>query len=296
MKPLLCFLVFALLSGTATSQSGMLTARQHYDAVRTDVVSKHGDDARLFMVMALYNVGGMPVTLDSETGKAAMWMYAFLSPSDQQLVTGVAVDNDVMGTMIGEIGAQAWPDGADLTYSALHQGRWLDSDSAALIWRTMAVKDFLDSRAGSYPIGFLMTLASGDPASAAQWAIVAVDGMDTISCTIDAIAATPIDCSMTTGISDVSMASDFQLGDIHPNPVHMGESASFTITGSLANRLRIDVFDNLGRHMGVVLDADVTPGIHPFVIPAELIRSPGIYFVQARSNSGIATKKVLVLR
>jgi len=248
------------------------------------------------MIMAPYNVGGTPVTLDSKSGKAEMWMYAFLSPSDQQLVTGVAVDSDVLGTMIGEIGAQAWPVGADVAYSSLHEGMWLDSDSAALIWQSMAVGDFLDSRASAYPIGFMMTLASGDPAAPAQWAIVAVDGVDTIACTVDAIAATPIDCSVTTNMTDVTSATDFQLGDVYPNPLHTGDFAEITLSASTANHLRIDIFDNLGRHMGVVLDAEVVPGTHAFVIPSELIHSPGTYFIQARSHAGIASRKLLVLR
>ena len=289
-------LLFLLVGSTLHAQPGMLTARQHLDAVFDDVKSNHGEEVRLLMAMAIYDVGGLPVALNSDSGTAQMWMYGFLSPNDAQLVTAAAIDNEIQGTLIGELGAQAWPEGSDTLYAMIPDAWWVDSDTAAMVWSTMAVGDFLESRPSSYPIGFLLNVTSTEEGNGSAWAIVAVDGADTLTCAMNALTTEALDCVTSTAITDLTTATGFRLEAAWPNPVRVGQFAEIRLTAAVAGPVLVEVYDLQGRLIGRVYDDHLAPGSHGFVIPAELLRRPGTYFIQARSATGIATQSLSVTR
>ncbi len=69
---------------------------------------------------------------------------------------------------------------------------------------------------------------------------------------------------------EVAIAPDaaFEVSEAYPNPFNAG--TQFNITLRKAQRIRITVFDLLGRQMGVLFDGELPAGtVHPFTIDAE---------------------------
>lgn len=293
MRVLYAPVLFLLFVTSVNGQSNMLTARQHFETINAQIIADHPADTRLFMAMALYTFAGYPVALDFEEGKAELWIYGFLSASDQSLITAVATESETLGTMIGVLGAQEWPEGADSIYTRLTNGWWMNSDSAAAVWQTTGMRDFLDARPASSVLGFM--LAPGLHSSA-EWAVVAADVSDTLSCSIDAYTAEAYECVTSTALESISSATDFSLGAIHPNPVRSGAIAEVELTTASTGNISIEVFDAQGRQQGYVLDEYISPGAKKIIIPSELIRRPGVYFIQARSQNGVSTRKLVVSR
>ncbi len=257
------------------------------------VTANHAPDVRLFMAMAMYSFAGYPMDLNFESGTAELWLYGYLSASEQSIITAVATESPLLGTMIGEVASDTWPEGADSLYTMLTSGWWIDSDSAAMVWNTTGMRNFLDSRPSASLLGFMLMLGES---GSTEWGVVAADGGDTLSCSINAYTAEALACITSTWVDSPADAADFSLGQVYPNPVHSGQFAEIDITSSTAVPLEVEVYDTQGRLIGRVFDTPVSVGTRKVIIPADLTARPGVYIIQGRSMRGTATRKFVVTR
>ena len=119
MKFILLPIAMMLIAGSLYAQSTSLTARQHFATIDAQVTANHAPDVRLFMAMAMYSFAGYPMDLNFESGTAELWLYGYLSASEQSIITAVATESPLLGTMIGEVASDTWPEGADSLYTVI---------------------------------------------------------------------------------------------------------------------------------------------------------------------------------
>lgn len=95
-----------------------------------------------------------------------------------------------------------------------------------------------------------------------------------------------------------AMPNEFSLAQNHPNPFNPSTNIDFTLPR--AGRVRIDVFDILGRQTALILDDNLSAGRHSIVwdgkdADGETVAS-GIYFYRLRAGDQVETRKMLLLK
>jgi hypothetical protein len=85
------------------------------------------------------------------------------------------------------------------------------------------------------------------------------------------------------------------LGAGYPNPAHVGGMLTIPYTASSSGHLSIVVHDALGRPVRNVYDGNAEPGDHAVSFsPSGL--APGVYHARLRTEKGIMSRKLVVLR
>lgn len=290
----LLFVAVTIIFSTAVafSQGDVLTARQYYPDVEQAVISNHGANVKLVQVSAQSGDDpfGQPLKIDAATGMATMWLYIFYSPDDYQLVVAVALFTTSSGVFVTEIHAQGW----DPQMDSLAMGNnWIDSDDAASAWMQNGLQGYLDSHSGAETDRILLFSSNiiGD-----CWSVEVSDGIDDFDCTISAVTKEIFFCGVLNDAEDPVTAVGFSVGQVNPNPIHMGGFAQIELTLLAASSIRLSVYDVQGRLQGIVFDQRIEPGTLNLVIPSDLIPRPGVYFVRAESGADVIIRKLIVTR
>lgn len=85
----------------------------------------------------------------------------------------------------------------------------------------------------------------------------------------------------------------FALGTVRPNPA--SAAATVTLEMAMAEQVRVEVFDALGRRVATLFDGLAAPGVHPLAIRAETLPA-GTYLVRATGASFVQTQRLSVVR
>lgn len=80
-------------------------------------------------------------------------------------------------------------------------------------------------------------------------------------------------------------------GEVFPNPVTQLAIMSFSL--SKASPVMIDVIDIYGRSLKVIANKDFAEGIHQVKFSRQALNA-GVYFLRAKTNQGVVTKKIVV--
>ncbi|MBR9976632.1 MAG: T9SS type A sorting domain-containing protein [Bacteroidetes bacterium] len=273
---------------TARAQDETLTARDHYQDALAEVHAEYGEDVRLVLIMALDQPGGLPVTVNALTGKSHMWMYAFYQPAGDLLITAMAVSHPALGTMVQIAGDEPAPE--DMNTAAIDEN-WIDTDEAAEAWKTFGLQAYYDARPGAFTLAIILGGEVGEPA---LWGAIVEDGVDQLTCLIDAVTAALFSCDVTTNLEDVTSTKNFRLGPPYPNPVATGGVSTVEFHAERAGHVRIAVYDMQGRQQGVVLDQQVPPGTMSLAVPSQLLSRPGVYFIRVETAGGVLSQKLIV--
>ena len=294
MRSCLILCAIIIIATCCHAQQNMSTARRYFPAVLDDVKAAHGDSVVFIGAVAMNQAGTTPIKLDYQNGKSEMWAYAFLSVSDKQLVSGLAVDHEIIGRIIGEVSSQDWPPGADTIYSALAMKNWwIDSDTAAMSWTSSGLIGFLDQRPSAIVNIFRLT---NTPEYGVVWSIGAIDGGDTLSCFIDAYTSEVLGCTLASIVEEDVMPAGWDVSEVYPNPITVGSSCNINIKMLESKHLIIDVYDVLGRYVGCIADQRWNSEASAIIVPNNLVMIPGVYFVHISAGSHIAIRKFLVLK
>jgi hypothetical protein len=78
-----------------------------------------------------------------------------------------------------------------------------------------------------------------------------------------------------------------------PNPFNPSTAISMQLTAQ--DRVRLRVYDLVGREVATLMDADMPPGIHTVTWNASACPS-GVYFYQLKTGHRIVTRSMLLLR
>ena len=290
----MCICFFALSLSVGFSQGGMSTARQHYNDVLRDVKNNHGDSVVFIGAVTMSYSGKTKIAINQNTGQSEMWAYAFLSPVDRQVVSGLAVDHEILGHVIGEVSSQDWPSGTDTIYNSVAiRGWWIDSDTAALAWNTSGLKGFLDQRpdASVYIIRLTNILNQG-----LEWNIKAADDVDTMSCSFNAYTGDLIDCAATTLVEDDFVPNGWDVGDVYPNPIHVGEFGQLVVKDCGPSSPNIGIYDIHGRLLCSASNQKNERGSIDVIIPRSATMHTGVYFVSISSEYGVSVRRYIVVK
>lgn len=85
----------------------------------------------------------------------------------------------------------------------------------------------------------------------------------------------------------------FALGQNFPNPFNPVTQVEFSV--ARAGRVRLSVFDQLGREVGVIVDEDLAPGFYRRTIDGGSLAS-GVYYYRLRAEGFSATRRMVLLR
>ena len=85
----------------------------------------------------------------------------------------------------------------------------------------------------------------------------------------------------------------FQLEQNYPNPFNPSTQINFTIASQ--SKVKLNVFDILGREIATLVNEEMMPGAHRAVFDASDLPS-GTYFYRLQAGNLIQTKKMLLLR
>jgi hypothetical protein len=108
------------------------------------------------------------------------------------------------------------------------------------------------------------------------------------------------DCSAALDVdqSDISLPKAFALLPNYPNPFNGATQLQFEL--SQPGRVRLEVFDILGRNINTLADADFEAGRHSIIWNGENSAgqsvSSGRYFIQAKSGENIQSIPVMLLK
>jgi hypothetical protein len=268
----------------------LYTAREHFETVEAEVITNHGNQTRLVMIISLPSVGPYPVVQEVQNGKTDTWIYGFYSPEENLLVTAVASANASLGSYIGELGSEAWPAGGDTTG---FYPDWVDSDEAATVWKQSGLESFYETHSNINFEGMVLGFGIDHDL---EWTAVATDGIDSLTCTVNALTLDLVECASTTLVDNLNSARDFKLGEAYPNPVSAGQFTQIDLDIGAPMNLTVTVYDAQGREMGVVTNRHVDPQRLQLIIPAELIPRTGIYFIHAVSRTGLISRKLIVTK
>jgi len=105
---------------------------------------------------------------------------------------------------------------------------------------------------------------------------------------------------LTTGISPVARLLSFSLAQNFPNPCNPSTIIAYTIAGDLekgrgGERVRLSVYDLLGREVAVLVDGYQTPGEHRVTFDARSLAS-GIYFYRLVAGGQSLSRKLVLLK
>jgi hypothetical protein len=116
----------------------------------------------------------------------------------------------------------------------------------------------------------------------------------------------PLAFAVGTRATDVSTAesvpSVFGLGQNYPNPFNPSTLIGYQVPGPGSRRVKLAVFDMLGREVAVLVDENKAPGSHTVQFNATGLAS-GVYFYRMMSDGPSATgqgftqtRKLVILR
>ncbi len=111
-----------------------------------------------------------------------------------------------------------------------------------------------------------------------------------------------ITVKQTTGVksSEGNIDLNFKLKQNYPNPFNPATTIEYTIP-LLKNqknsgiRVKLKIFDLLGREVRTILNVKQTPGIHIVKFNAGALKS-GIYFYKLTAGNFVSTKKMILLK
>ena len=92
---------------------------------------------------------------------------------------------------------------------------------------------------------------------------------------------------------DISTTSDFQVGDITPNP--SVDRATLALRLAETSSVRMSVFDALGREVAVLLDTTLPAGEHRAEIETSSL-TPGTYLVRVVTEGAAVTRRLTIVR
>ena len=96
-----------------------------------------------------------------------------------------------------------------------------------------------------------------------------------------------------TSVSTKMSPSRFSLAQNYPNPFNPSTKISYTLTNS--GKVRLAVYDLLGREVSVLANEIQTAGQHVVTFSANRLSS-GIYFYKLQTAGGVITKKMMLLK
>ena len=85
----------------------------------------------------------------------------------------------------------------------------------------------------------------------------------------------------------------FELLQNYPNPFNTSTTISYSI--SKESKVKVIVFDVLGREIKTLLEKDLQPGHYEINFDASDVTS-GIYFYRVQSDLNVNTKKMILLK
>jgi hypothetical protein len=107
------------------------------------------------------------------------------------------------------------------------------------------------------------------------------------------------DVSSSLGVTGVlpwqgnKLPSQFVLSQNYPNPFNPSTNIQYTLEKS--GKVRLSVYDLLGREVGVLVDGVQNVGTHQVVFSRAGLSS-GIYFYTLQTANGVITKKMVLLK
>lgn len=103
----------------------------------------------------------------------------------------------------------------------------------------------------------------------------------------------PVVPSSPTTVPDAHLPAEFSLGQNYPNPFNPTTNITFTLP--TRERVKLTVFDMLGRHITTLVDEEMKPGKHMVVLDGTGLAS-GMYFYRLQSRDFTQTRKLLLLK
>jgi Secretion system C-terminal sorting domain len=136
--------------------------------------------------------------------------------------------------------------------------------------------------------------ADDDPACYGLPVGVLIDNVNTVSSWMNFDFVRLNGNNVITGVASTkAMPKEFSLSQNYPNPFNPTTKISYTLPEH--SKVRLSVFDLLGREVAVLVDKEQNAGLHNVQFKAGNLSS-GIYFYRLQSSNNIATKKMLLLK
>ena len=108
---------------------------------------------------------------------------------------------------------------------------------------------------------------------------------------MDAVDTTEV---LDIGMNDLNtLPNKFSLMQNYPNPFNPATNISYTLANS--GKVKLSVYDMLGRKITVLVDKDQNAGTYEVQFPGENLAS-GVYLYQLQSNNQLITKKMMLIK
>jgi len=153
---------------------------------------------------------------------------------------------------------------------------------------------------GNYSPGSWATLVAARTAAASAMAknySATVSAADTLGWAKDTLLAA-INGLVVTGVggpADNDVPEAFALDQNYPNPFNPNTTIGFKVSGSASMRVRIGVYDMLGREVAVLVDEHKEPGGYMVQFDAAGIAS-GTYTYRLRAGDFVSVKKMTLIK
>ena len=92
-----------------------------------------------------------------------------------------------------------------------------------------------------------------------------------------------------------SVPDRFELFQNYPNPFNPSTTIEFIVAGGDAGRVRLAVYDILGREVALLVDREMDPGRHAVQFDAAGMSS-GLYYYRATVGKAMATRSMVLAR
>jgi hypothetical protein len=136
--------------------------------------------------------------------------------------------------------------------------------------------------------------ADDDPACYGLPVGVLIDNVNTISSWMNIDFVRLNGNNVITGVASTkTMPKEFSLSQNYPNPFNPSTKISYTIPEQ--SKVRLSVYDLLGREVAVLVDKEQNAGLHNVQFKAGNFSS-GVYFYRLQSSNNIVTKKMLLMK
>ena len=96
-----------------------------------------------------------------------------------------------------------------------------------------------------------------------------------------------------TGVEEQELPASYALSQNFPNPFNPETNVRFTLPRE--SRVRIAVFDILGREQTVLVDSDLPAGVYTIHWDASGVAS-GMYILRMQAGDYVETRRMLLLR
>jgi hypothetical protein len=172
----------------AAHDSGTVTARCHYEKVKSDVEAVFGKNIYLTSLMAhsdfLRTRESKSGNMNALEGTSTYWVYRFYADDTHEGVTVAAIYDPIRDTLVTKW--DVWPGFKHERLAAA--APWIDSDSASTLWRHFGAQKFFDAH--PIPTDVCMALYTADwlfsKDNRGFWLLWLVADADTLECRIDA--------------------------------------------------------------------------------------------------------------